>query len=154
MAWLWFGLRWVRHSVAALLVTNVLTLTWSVAAGVASAALGAVGVTTVAAREAGRLATRRLAVRSAARQAVARTRVIATRAVVSLPTKLAPVVGAAAVVGVTAWDLYDTCSLAEALTALEDDDGLKKEKAAICGLALPDWVSLPSADQLPPPQQG
>ena len=159
MGWLWWGFRVMRRSLAWLLVvllllTNVLTLTWSVASTAASAMLGAVGVTTVAAREAGRLAARRTAVRAAARQAVARSRVIATRAVVSLPTKLAPMLGAAAVVGVTAWDLYDTCALAEALTELDDSEALEKDKAAICGLVLPDWVPLPSNDQLPPPQQG
>lgn len=154
MGWLWWSLRAIRRSIAwvlvvVLLVTNVLTLTWSAASMAASAALGAVGVTTVAAREATRYASRRLAVRAAARQAMGRARGIAGRAVASLPGKYIPLVGVGVIATVTAWDVYDTCRLAQDLSALDDE--LEDDNAAVCGITLPDWAAPYVHGEKPPP---
>ncbi|TVQ57324.1 MAG: hypothetical protein EA355_04790 [Rhodobacteraceae bacterium] len=128
--------------VAALLVTNVLTLTWGAFNAMLSGAFAAVGVTTVAARQAQALAgygARKAAVAARMGGRVARG---AARSAASIAPQSVPVVGAGVVLAVTAWELYDWCKLAEDIETLSapppggegiEDAPLADQGLAACG---------------------
>jgi hypothetical protein len=142
--------------VAALLVTNVLTLTWGAFNAALSGAMAAVGATTVAARQAAALAgyqARKTAVTRGMRRVVARG---AARSASSVVPQSVPVVGATIVAAVTAWELYDYCRLAEDLTRLDEAPlgagiGTEGDGASVCGLQIvsPDELAALS-DAVPP----
>jgi hypothetical protein len=128
--------------VAALLLTNVLTLTWGAFNALLSGALGAVNVTTVATRQAAALAgyqARKTAVTRGMRRVVARG---AARSASSVIPQSVPVVGATIVAAVTAWELYDYCRLAGDLARLDEaplGDGVEPDRggvASVCGLQI------------------
>jgi hypothetical protein len=124
-----------------MLAINVATITIPAVATAVSAAAGAMGLKTVAARQATALAaTQRTAASRAAiikrqRGALQRTAArvsgrMATGATRSVSTSFGqsiPVFGAAVVAGVTAWEIRDACATIEDLAALEAevDDGFR-----------------------------
>lgn len=143
---IWRLLGLIRRSIAWLLVavlitTNVLAFTSAAFVGMVSAAVGAVGVTTVAAREAARATARRVAVQRAANRVAVRTARRAGRTVAGVPLKALPVVGGAAVVTFAAWEVYDACQTMLDLADL-DDDPLDVEVEMVCGMPYPTMESL------------
>ncbi|MGR3782311.1 MAG: hypothetical protein ACU0DT_13740 [Albimonas sp.] len=133
-----------------MLAANVATLTVSGVAALANGALAAAGVSTVAARSAARAAAAapaRAAARAATRRVSARVARGAARSAGSVLAQSVPFVGAAAVVGVTAWEIGDACAMLEdleeleaALDALEPGAvpaGAEAERDRVCGLQVP-----------------
>ncbi|MDF2233874.1 hypothetical protein P2H44_15040 [Albimonas sp. CAU 1670] len=105
-----------------MLAFNVAAFTVAGVSAAVNGAMAAVGVTTVAARASARAATAvstRAVARSAARRVSTRVARGAARSVGSVVAQSVPFVGAAAVVGVTAWEISDACAMLDDLHQLE-----------------------------------
>lgn len=79
---------------------------------------------------------------------------VAVRSLVTLPVRVAPFVGAAASVALTAWELTELCYMMKDLDDLNRFfDGQVADVGKVCGLKLPDEIASrwPSAQAVPIP---
>lgn len=79
---------------------------------------------------------------------------VAARSLVTLPVRVAPFVGAAASVALTAWELTELCYIMKDLDDLNRFfDGQVADVGNVCGLKLPDEIASrwPSAQTVPIP---
>ncbi|MDU9002795.1 hypothetical protein [Sedimentitalea todarodis] len=152
-------------ALVASLAFNVATLTVTGVYAAASSALNAVGVTTVAAREAGERLTRRKAAQKIGRETTKRVsrRVQrgAVRNISSVAGEAIPVVGVAVIAGALSLEVKDACDTAadmaglEAALAAEADHETARQLAtdafdctAMIREQLPDFEELPSGEEL------
>lgn len=149
--------------VLASIALNVSMLMVSGVYATASAVLSGIGVTTVAAREAGaslaaRQTTQRIARRTAAGVTL-RARRGAVRSITSVGAKAMPVIGVAVLAGALALEVRDACATAADMAGLEaalvaEGDAESARQAAIDGFdcnamireELPGYTDLPSRD--------
>lgn len=128
---------------------------------VAAGALNAVGVTTVAAREAGEKLARRKATRSighkTAEQVTRRVQKTAARNIASVGGEAIPLVGIAVIAGALAMEVDDACDTAKDMAGLEaalatQGDAEAARDAAVkaldCKTLIPGYDSLPSKEDL------
>ncbi len=151
--------------IVASLALNVATLTISGLYAVASGALSAVGISTVAAREAGeKLATRtttRKIGRETARNVTRRVQRGAARNISSVAGEAIPIAGIAVIAGALTLEVKDACDTAAEMAGLEaaletsgDPESARKEAieafncSAMIREELPDYDDLPTRDEI------
>lgn len=84
------------------------------------------------------------AVQKASRRMANRTVVGARRNIASLPGESIPLIGTALIVGVTAWDIYDSCENLKDLNELNDVfKHHREDQTQVCGIKVPtkEWVT-------------
>ncbi len=163
--WLTFPFRLVRGTAKwlitlfflASLTLNIAMVTMNGVYAAVSGAVSAVGVTTVAAREAAQRVATRKAARTTAQRVTRRTMVRSTRNVTSSFGEAVPVLGVAVIAGALALEAKDACDTLEDMAALTavvegDDDPDLAERAARdafdCRDALGEAIDVPSGSEI------